>query len=396
MSRSVIRLTIAALVMSLVQALVPAPGAADTVNRDQELLGDRHARRLGNFSFYGGIGAGSVRGGDARFAPAGRLAFDAGIFWAPRRSFRIGGAFNHFRFEEEDQETGAQIPREVSDITGVLRFETRDGRVLPYASLGAGIYFADNSERADVFRVSAGVEVPVARALLRVEGRYANFGAGAFLGQEGRQSTLGVVVGMRFPIFFGRHRESRQDAVERVIHTLRYVATREEQQEIDGLAGERDVMRYADEFWKRRDPYPELPGNPAREEHETRVAIAASNFGEMGRPGWASERGRVMIVHGQPDEIVWEEKLPRPRARDPYTTNLPADLRTASALELWIYYRSLQGTDGNQSLLLFEEDAVSRFKIIWSNVSGEVGYGRSLPPLPPTILAPISAVTTVY
>ena len=55
-------------------------------------------------------------------------------------------------------------------------------------------------------------------------------------------------------------------------------------------------------FWYRRDPTPDTVENEFREEYFRRVMYANERFG--GRiPGWKTDRGRIYIVYGPPDEI---------------------------------------------------------------------------------------------
>lgn len=66
---------------------------------------------------------------------------------------------------------------------------------------------------------------------------------------------------------------------------------------------ERDIFIQA--FWKQRDPTPGTPENEFKEEHYHRLAYANEYFGrETTRPGWQTDRGRVYIILGPPQDIV--------------------------------------------------------------------------------------------
>ena len=57
-------------------------------------------------------------------------------------------------------------------------------------------------------------------------------------------------------------------------------------------------------FWRDRDPTPGTPENEFREEHYRRIAYANTRWGTgASTPGWRTDRGRILIVHGPPDEI---------------------------------------------------------------------------------------------
>jgi GWxTD domain-containing protein len=60
---------------------------------------------------------------------------------------------------------------------------------------------------------------------------------------------------------------------------------------------------FIERFWARRDPTPYTLENEFKEEHYRRVAYANEHFGAGTTPGWESDRGRVYIVLGPPDEI---------------------------------------------------------------------------------------------
>ncbi|GAC1703070.1 MAG: hypothetical protein NVS9B4_10070 [Candidatus Acidiferrum sp.] len=57
-----------------------------------------------------------------------------------------------------------------------------------------------------------------------------------------------------------------------------------------------------EQFWLRRSSNPDLPENDFKEEHYRRIAYANEHFAS-GIPGWKTDRGRMYIVWGPPDEI---------------------------------------------------------------------------------------------
>jgi GWxTD domain-containing protein len=58
-----------------------------------------------------------------------------------------------------------------------------------------------------------------------------------------------------------------------------------------------------DAFWKERDPDPATPENEKLEELIARVRVAADRFAERGGPGWGTDRGKVYIRYGEPDDV---------------------------------------------------------------------------------------------
>ena len=60
--------------------------------------------------------------------------------------------------------------------------------------------------------------------------------------------------------------------------------------------------QFIEAFWQRRDPTPDTVENEFKEEHYRRIAYANERFAS-GIPGWRTDRGRIYIMWGPPDEI---------------------------------------------------------------------------------------------
>lgn len=58
------------------------------------------------------------------------------------------------------------------------------------------------------------------------------------------------------------------------------------------------------EFWKKRNPTPEAKTNLLEEEFYWRVSEANNQFSWGKTEGWETDRGRIYIVHGQPDNVT--------------------------------------------------------------------------------------------
>ncbi len=59
---------------------------------------------------------------------------------------------------------------------------------------------------------------------------------------------------------------------------------------------------FIEEFWRRRDPDPDSGENEFRVEYEKRVAEAVQLFRNESKPGWLTDRGRILILFGPPDD----------------------------------------------------------------------------------------------
>ncbi len=81
-----------------------------------------------------------------------------------------------------------------------------------------------------------------------------------------------------------------------------YVITPEEKEAFLRLGTDEEREQFIEQFWLRRDPTPDSPDNENREEHYRRIAYANERF-SSGKPGWRTDRGRIYIAWGPPDEI---------------------------------------------------------------------------------------------
>ena len=80
-----------------------------------------------------------------------------------------------------------------------------------------------------------------------------------------------------------------------------YVITDEERKAFKKLATDDERERFIEEFWRRRDPDPDTDENEFKEEYYERIAYANEHFAS-GIPGWKTDRGRIWIMYGKPDE----------------------------------------------------------------------------------------------
>jgi len=80
-----------------------------------------------------------------------------------------------------------------------------------------------------------------------------------------------------------------------------YIITDEERKAFKKLQTDEERERFIEEFWRRRDPDPDTEENEFKEEYYERIAYANEHFAS-GIPGWKSDRGRIWIMYGKPDE----------------------------------------------------------------------------------------------
>jgi GWxTD domain-containing protein len=83
---------------------------------------------------------------------------------------------------------------------------------------------------------------------------------------------------------------------------VRWIITDEERSAFTQLSNDEERDQFIEAFWQRRDPTPDTEENEFKEDHYARIAYANEHFA-AGIPGWKTDRGRIYIVFGKPDEI---------------------------------------------------------------------------------------------
>ncbi len=83
-----------------------------------------------------------------------------------------------------------------------------------------------------------------------------------------------------------------------------YIITPVEREVFLKLQTDRERDLFIDAFWKQRDPTPYTPDNEFRTEHYRRINYANHFYGRSSpMPGWRTERGRIYIILGEPNDI---------------------------------------------------------------------------------------------
>ncbi len=104
------------------------------------------------------------------------------------------------------------------------------------------------------------------------------------------------------------------------VSQLEYIAT---PSEIDNLKKSDKETRDSlwTLFWKQYDPTPNTPNNEKETEYFQRIAYADEHF-SFGDRGWRSDRGRIYVKYGAPDEV---QSKPYELSTRPY--------------DIWYYYK---------------------------------------------------------
>ena len=136
-----------------------------------------------------------------------------------------------------------------------------------------------------------------------------------------------------------------------------YIITPEEKAAFKQLSNDEERDQFIEQFWLRRDPTPDTPENEYKEEHYRRIAYANEHFA-AGIPGWKTDRGRIYIIWGTPDQI---ESHPtggtydRPQEEGGGTT-------TTFPWETW-RYRYLEGVGQDITIEFVDQCSCGDYKI---------------------------------
>jgi len=83
---------------------------------------------------------------------------------------------------------------------------------------------------------------------------------------------------------------------------VRWIISGEELTAFRQLSNDEERDNFIEQFWLRRDPTPDTIENEYKEEHYRRIAYANEHYA-AGIAGWRTDRGRIYIAYGPPDEI---------------------------------------------------------------------------------------------
>jgi GWxTD domain-containing protein len=124
-----------------------------------------------------------------------------------------------------------------------------------------------------------------------------------------------------------------------------YIITDAERNTFNQLQSNSDREIFIEQFWARRNPALGAVENAFRAEHYRRIGYANEHFGSnAGTPGWKTDRGRIYITFGPPDEI---DSYPNASA-----TKLP--------YEDW-HYRHLENIGNNVAIEFIDAELNGEF-----------------------------------
>jgi GWxTD domain-containing protein len=153
---------------------------------------------------------------------------------------------------------------------------------------------------------------------------------------------------VRAPVFVSFGDDIPLLSYEEMLSELRYFAAPDRIRALRDAPVERRGLAWAD-FLRSTDPAPSTPEHEALQAYFNRILQANLRFREEGRSGtgWLSDRGKVFVAVGEPDQ-VYEQ-----------TTNLPvtATSTTRGRVQSWEY------TQYRVRFLFYDENGTGRWRL---------------------------------
>ncbi len=87
------------------------------------------------------------------------------------------------------------------------------------------------------------------------------------------------------------------------IRPMRYLLSPEEFERVKDMSY-KEQLGWLDRFWRKRDPTPKTIYNELMAVFFERVDKAIQRYSSRFQEGWETDRGRILILYGEPDEVI--------------------------------------------------------------------------------------------
>jgi GWxTD domain-containing protein len=131
----------------------------------------------------------------------------------------------------------------------------------------------------------------------------------------------------------------------------KYISTDTEIDEYESLKTPDTKREYLYNYWLKRDSEPATVINEYKNDYMKRVDFTNKNFGNFNSPGYKSEKGRIYLTYGPPDDI---ERYPNEKNLKPY--------------EIWTY----QSIEGGVYFVFADVLGFSKYQLLHSTKNGEI------------------------
>ncbi len=124
--------------------------------------------------------------------------------------------------------------------------------------------------------------------------------------------------------FFWKFLPNTEQDLDMAIRQLRYIGREDSIKHYLKKGSYEAKKAFFQRFWASKDPNPDTEANELMEEYYRRIQFSNARFANGSLGGWISDRGRIFIKFGEPDDVE----------RHPFEPN-------GNPYEIWRYY-SLQ------------------------------------------------------
>jgi len=160
----------------------------------------------------------------------------------------------------------------------------------------------------------------------------------------------------------GQNKRSQQEEAQRYYKNwlnrdVVYLITDAERDVFENLSTPEEKEVFIEQFWQMRDTDRRTMINEFKEEHYRRIAYANEHFAS-GKAGWLTDRGRVYVIHGQPNEIESHPSggfYARPQHEGGGVT-------VTYPFEVW-RYRFIEGLGQNIELEFVDRNSTGRYRL---------------------------------
>ncbi len=142
-----------------------------------------------------------------------------------------------------------------------------------------------------------------------------------------------------------------EEECDNIFNEAMYIANSEEKDQYSKIHTLEAKRTFLYHFWKKRDSDPEVPDYQHYQPYMKRVQEANLKYGSFNRAGWKTDRGRVLLIYGEPSEI---DRHPNEIDTKPY--------------EIWTY-NDLQG---GVSFDFGDLTGFSDYELLNSTARGEI------------------------
>jgi GWxTD domain-containing protein len=297
-------------------------------------------------------GAGSYREGSlAVFQPTANADF-----FARSSDLDLTAGF-HWGFSEPAR--GFPDPGTEAFTLG-LRFPISESQEAPSGFyLDAALLLTDNGTDSEAFSTGLRADLAARTGLLefRLVGEVQRFPFDGNQFQAWGGIELGVVMNLI------REEVTAPTPKDSLREELRYIATSDELEQLEKTTSSAEIDAWLDRFWQARNVTGSVQ-NDARIEYMHRVQVANQKYGTPRRMGVSTDRGRVLLLYGQPDHV------------EPANSTL---LGSDRKYELWVEENRIKGYHVALFLFVTSTEATAlgmyaahgEYREIFSNVAGE-------------------------